>query len=529
LPESIFAALLAGRAEAQRLLPGRFQDPEAWRAAADVASARRVAPGLLDELDRQSAALPPSPSRERSLERLAQPGTTVVVTGQQIGLFGGPLYTLHKAATAIARARQVEAWTGRPCVPLFWLQTEDHDYAEIAEVSVPTPAGRVTFALPPDPAPSRVSVAHRVVPPAVPGILAELEATVAPLPHSTEVVALLCEHYVPGRSLAAAFAGLLSALWKDEGLLVLDPRVAAVARLAAPLLRRTLGEHAAISGDLAARAAAIVAVGCDEQVRTREDASLVFFHPEGVDGPRYRLVRRGGGWETPAGSISDLELGGLLEREPLRFSTSALLRPLVQDSILPTCAVVGGPAEVSYFAQLAPVYARLGVPMPLIAPRARLRVLDASTRSLLHKLGLDAADVKGPRALLLARVATRPEGSPTAADLRQRLLGPLESELAALAALGLDNLDGPIRKALQSCSHTLGKLAERAERAASEQDQVAASRLDRVIATLCPGDIPQERAYGFAALASHVGTGTLLRAILEGAASLDPAVRDVSV
>ena len=529
MAESIFAALLAGRPRALGLLPGRFQDPEAWRAAADAASAGAVAPEMLEELARQSSALPPSPARERHLERLALPGTTVVVTGQQVGLFGGPLYTLHKAATAILRARQVEAWTGRPAVPLFWLQTEDHDYAEIAQVTIPTPSGRATFTLPPDPEPSRVSIAHRVLPSDVETALAELESAIAPLPHSADILTLLRAHYVPGRPIGAAFAGFLSELWKDEGLLMLDPRVPEIARLAAPLLKRAIDAHDALAEDLAARATAITEAGCCEQVRTRRDASLVFFHPEEIDGPRYRLVRRGGSWETPAGSVSDASLRELLWREPMRFSTSALLRPLIQDTVLPTCAYVGGPAEVSYFAQLAPVYARLGVPMPLIAPRARLRVLDASTRSLLSKLGLAASDVSGQRDALLTRVAARPEGSPTAALLRERLMGPLERELEALAALGLDNLADPIRRTRESCAHALGKLADKAERAAASRDQVAGSRLDRVIAALCPDDVPQERAYGFIALAAHAGPGPLLRAILEGATPLDPAVRDVSV
>ncbi|MFI5306221.1 MAG: bacillithiol biosynthesis cysteine-adding enzyme BshC [Polyangiales bacterium] len=527
MTESVFAALLAGRAEALRLLPGRFADPQAWRGAAEVASERRVAPPLIEELARQSAGLPRCDARERNLELLGRAGTSVVVTGQQVGLFGGPLYTLHKAATAIARARMVTELSGRPCVPLFWLQTEDHDYAEIAQIAVAAPSGRVTLALPQDPQPSRIAVAHRTLPDDVAALLDRLADLLAPLPHAAEVLTLLRTHYAPGRPLALAFTGLLAELWRGHGLLILDPRVPAVARLAAPLMKRALGEHAAIAADLSDRAAAIAQAGCSEQVHTRADAALVFFHPEGSAGPRYRLVRRGDAWETPAGPVSQGVLDETLTRDPLRFSSSALLRPLVQDTLLPTCAYVGGPAEVAYFAQLPPLYARFGVPMPLIAPRARLRVIDATTRSLLGRLGLCAADFDLPRTTLLTRTASDSNASPNVQELRAHLLGALERELEALTALGLHQLADPIRRARETCASALHKLADKVERAALERDQVNCERVDRVIAALRPDGVPQERAYGFAALAARSGTDALLRAILEGAVPLDPAVRDV--
>jgi bacillithiol biosynthesis cysteine-adding enzyme BshC len=526
MAETIFPALLQGRAEALRLLPGRFEQPQAWYTAAEAASSRRVSSTLLDELARQSASLPRCEARDRQLEQLALPGATVIVTGQQVGLFGGPLYTLHKAATTIARARMVREHTGRPCVPLFWLQTEDHDYAEIAELSVAAPSGRMTFALPKEAEPSRIAIAHRKLPQDVSALLDRLASALASLPHAAEVVAMLRTHYVPGQTLGAAFASLLAELWKDQGLLVLDPRVPAIARLAAPLCQRALDEQPAIAADLRAREAAIAAIGCKAQVPTRVDTALVFFHPQGPEGPRYRLVRAAAGWQTPAGAVSSSALAKWLEHEPLRFSSSALLRPLVQDALLPTCAYVGGPAEVAYFAQLPPLYARFSIPMPLIAPRARLRVLEASTRALLERLELCGADFDLPRAALLARVA-QPDREPHFDRLLARLLDPLERELDTLEALGHEPLRAPIRRTREACSGALHKLAEKIERVVLERERFAADRIDRGIAALRPDGVPQERAYGFLALAARSGTHALTRAILEGAASLDPAVRDV--
>jgi uncharacterized protein YllA (UPF0747 family) len=270
------------------------------------------------------------------------------------------------------------------------------------------------------------------------------------------------------------------------------------------------------------------AAGFDEQVHTRQNAALAFFHPDGVSGARYRLVRAGDGWETPAGAISHAALLELLAREPLRFSTSALLRPLVQDAILPTCAYVGGPAELAYFAQLAPLYARFELAMPLIAPRARLRVIDPTTRSLLRRTGLEAAGCEQARDAVLAKIAGRPDDEPSAAELRQRLLAPLERELDALAARKLEGLETPIKKARDACAAAIGKLVEKAERAELARDQVASDRVDRLLTELYPNGLQQERAYGFATYAARCGTRALVSALSAAASSLDPSVRDVS-
>jgi bacillithiol biosynthesis cysteine-adding enzyme BshC len=525
--DSVFAALVADRPEALRLLSAPFRDPEAWAAAADRAASRRVPAPVLDEVHRQARELGPSLARDRYLDALSRPGTTVVATGQQVGLFGGPLYSLHKAATAVARARAIEERTRRPCVPIFWLATEDHDYAEIARVTLPGAEGQVTLELPEEPAPPRVSVAHRKLPPEVDSLLDAAEQALAGAPHAAEVLALLRRHYVAGRPIAAAFAGLFSELFASEGLVVFDPRVPAVARSAAPLFERVLSLHDELAADLATRSAAIRESGFDVQVRARADASLLFFHPEGIEGPRYRLVHREGGFETPAGPVSMPTLGRLLADEPLRFSTSALLRPLLQDTLFPTCAYVGGPAEVSYLAELPPLYERLGVPFPLVAPRARLRLVDRATRSLLERLGISAADAETSEDALLARVAARDGSAESAAELEARLLGALDRELDALAALGMPELAEPIEKTRAACAKSVNKLSAKVVRARLGRDEVARGRVERLTRALYPGGVPQERAYGFPSFAALVGPGALARAVLDAATSFDPRTRDV--
>ena len=542
---TFFAAFIAGDPTARRLLPCDCTDAEAWAQSAARAGRRRVSPALLEELRRQSALLPPSAARDRHLEQLAgSDGASVVVTGQQVGLFLGPLYTLHKAATAVARARLVSERTGKPCIPLFWLQTEDQDWAEIARAELLTGAGRQVFELAPEtPEQKRVSLAQRLLGPEVEAHSAALGALLGPLHHGAEVAALIARHYQAGRSPGAAFGGLLAELFAEEGLVVLDPRTKAMARLGAPVLARALASHDAVSAALAGRCDALGAAGFGEQVPTRPDASLVFFHPRGPDGPRYRLVRdtkgnqaghqagiQAGDWSTPEGSIAHAALLAKLEEDPLCFSTSALLRPLVQDTLLPTCAYLGGPAECSYFAQLPPLYTLLGVELPMIAPRARLRVVDEAARSLLAKLGLAAEDVEQPREALLARLCGRPAGLPPPAELRERMLSGLSRELDALEALApsLDPaLADPIRKTRESVSGAISRLVERVDKAALGRDQVVAQRLDKLLQMLQPDGQPQERVYAFPPLAARSGSRALIAAMVQAAAALSPEVRSV--
>jgi len=515
------------------LLPARPLDEEAWDAAVHRAGRRRTADGLVQELKRQAKGLPPSLARDRNLDLLAQAGTTVVVTGQQTALFLGPLYTLHKAATVVARARWLAERSGQPCVPVFWLQTEDHDWAEVARAELLLPEGRTAFELPSEtPEQTRTSMAQRTLPVEVDILTAALGDRLETLPHGAAVAAMLARHYCAGASPGSAFARVLTELFAEEGLVVLDPRTPAMARLAAPVLYQAVTEQEAISEALHTRAQALADAGFTEQVHTREDASLAFFHPRGAAGPRYRLQRAGSGFCTPRGEVSSPALLSCLEADPLCFSTSALLRPLVQDTLLPTAAYIGGPAECAYFAQLPPLYALFGLELPMVAPRARLRLLDARTQRQLERLGLRPEDVDRPPEELAAQVQSRPAWLPPSEWLRARLLGPLERELEALLphAISLDpGLEKNVRKTRNHVAHGVEKLVRRLERAALARDHIAAERLEQLLLALRPGGVPQERIYAFPPLAAEVGARALVTGLIEAARPLSADVRSVKL
>jgi bacillithiol biosynthesis cysteine-adding enzyme BshC len=525
------SSYLAREVIARRFIPVDFRSPEDRVARVRAASARPVDPTTIAVLREQQDRLPESPARAHAVDALARGGAAVVATGQQVGLFLGPLYGLYKAASAVAVARALAQESGAPCVPLFWLQTEDHDFAEIAGATIAARDGRpARLALDPTrEADARVSIAHRRLGPEIGRLLDALADLLPPGPAADETLALLRAHYVEGRPLAAAFAGVLSALFADEGLLVLDPRDARVARLAAPIYATAIGDCDVIASSLEARRLALAEAGFDEQIPTRARCTLVFFHRRDADGPRFRLERRTADavWRLSGcdDSVDDAAIAGALARDPLRFSTSALLRPIVQDTLLPVAAYVGGPAEVSYFAQLGPLYDHYGLTPPLVVPRARFRCVDARARRLLEELQLSPADLARPDAELAARqVVARPAGAPDPAALARRVTDEIAPAVDAIAA-AIESFAPADRNLARAAARTrahvgraLERLTNRYTHLLAERDGVVLGRLARLRDALAPDGVPQERAYAWPSLAGRHGPFALKRLVLDALA-----------
>jgi bacillithiol biosynthesis cysteine-adding enzyme BshC len=503
MTSSFFSAWAAGDQRARGFLPDDFRqsDPRIGRTRA--AAERAMAPELVAALRAQDALLPSSAARRAHLDALAAGGAAVVATGQQVGLFLGPLYTFYKAATAVVTARALERESGVRCVPLFWLQTEDHDFAEIDHCVVD--AG-LRVAITDGAAGRRVPVGTRRLGDDVTAALGRLDDALIRLPAAAATLALLGAHYRPGAPLGAAFAGLLAALFADEGLLVLDPRDPAVARGAAPVYRRALDGAAEIAGLLARQTERLAAAGFAAQVRVRADATLVCWLR---DGERFRVTHAEAAAARP------------LADEPLGLSSSALLRPIVQDALLPTAAYVGGPAEIAYFAQLWPLYAAFDLLPPLLVPRARLRVVEPDTRRRLDALGLRPADVERPRDQLLGLPAAPP---PSAVD---ELLGELPARLGALAADDHPALARALARTRATVRRAVERLVARAARARVERDAAAVERIDRLRAALYPDDTPQERVYGVPRFLGRYGAAPFKAAVLAAVRPFSTEIEDV--
>lgn len=522
-------AFLANQLRSDSFLPYGFGAQADRSNRVNAAAQRRVSPEVLQLLRTQNAELPASPAREANLDALSQAGTTVVVTGQQVGLLLGPLYTLYKAATAVVVARQLQAETGRRCVPLFWLQTEDHDFVEIASALSWSPQGLVRLQVP-DEGVERTSVAQRTTPAQLPVLLEPLATSLEGLPHAAEVLALIGRAYRPGRPLAQAFAHLLSSLFAEHGLVLFDPRTPLVATLAAPLIRRSIVERKRLASMLDQRASELTAAGHVVQVHLRAAAPLSFFHLGDAYGPRYRLDEGATGFQLPpAGEvISEGELLRVLDADPLRFSTSALLRPLLQDTLFPTAAYVGGPAEIGYFAQMLPLYGAFELEPPLVVPRARFRLVLPTTRRVLDALGLTGAEAERPVDELVQRLASKAlpdDAAPSVAWLAEveAKLGTFEQHAA----------DAGLKKAAKRTRATLlrgiGRLERRYQRLVATNDTILQDRVRRLAEALFPDGAPQERQLCFAAFAAAVGPRQLVNTVVGLVEPLKPAVKEIAL
>ena len=517
------SAWLAGETAACALLPAPT-DPAA-RAAAVHRAAGPVSAPVMAAL--RAATPDPHPAQAAHLAALACGEAACVVTGQQAGLFGGPLYTLHKAASVIAHARALTDESGRRCVPVFWLQSEDHDFAEIATCHlVDQGHAPLAVSVPGDPAEADRSVGARRLGPPVEAALDRLAHSLPDGPHRAATLALLRQHYRPDASPVAAFAGLMDALFRAHGLLLLDPRAPGLAAAARPVHRFALDQAGPIAAALTARARALAEAGFKVQVHVRPRAPLSFYHPAGPDGPRARLVPDGpDAWALPDGARLPRAGAG---DAPGHFSTSALLRPLLQDTWLPTAAYVGGPGEIAYLAQVGPLYPLAGQPQPLAIHRNRFWLTTPALERTLGHLGLGADDLSAPRAELLTRLGTAGAGQIEPAALAAALIEPLSATLDDFAPTAAA-VDRGLAKAATRARRRMARLAERlADRYARDlarNDATTRARLDRARAWLRPGDGPQERTLNWAAFGPAIGPEALVARLVDAATPFDPVER----
>jgi bacillithiol synthase len=530
-------AWLAEEEPARAFLPDGFRSPEARVEAARRAAARPVSADLVAELVRQNGELPPSPARDRHLSSLAAGSAATVVTGQQVGLFTGPAFTVYKAAGAVAAARELSREGGVTCVPLFWLQTEDHDWDEIDHCLVRGAGDEACrIAAGTAQAHARASVSSRRFEEGIETAVGSLEEALASKPDAYRVVELMRRHYRSGSTPTSAFRGVLAELFADDGLLFLDPRTDAFSSLARPLLERSFDEAAPISAALEARARELEAAGFAVQVAVRPGSPLAFFHPEGSSGPRYRVEPGGDGWrlcssEEPS-AIARSDLRRAMAAEPLCASTSALLRPLVQDALLPNAMYVAGPGEIAYFAEIGPLYTLLGIEPSLVVPRPSFCVTGAGDRRRLEQLGATFDGVAGDRDALLAKLARSdgPDFDPE--RVGQRLEAAFGKELDDIAAyiLGVDeSLSRALDKARASVEHAVARLVEKYRHSFVTRDRARVERIDRVRAALAPDGVPQERAYGFVSVAAECGLDAVMAAVRAGAWPADGRTREIAL
>ncbi|MBX3729256.1 MAG: bacillithiol biosynthesis cysteine-adding enzyme BshC [Candidatus Sumerlaeia bacterium] len=475
----------------------------------------------------------------KNIERLGDPGALTVVTGQQAGLFGGPLFMLYKAAGAILHARQLQRTIGAPVVPVFWVASDDHDFDEVATHAWMDGAGELRRWTAPasDPRPGCPVADQQLTAEALRDFAETFRASV----QDSDFVRTILDQI---ERLAAEapvtfeyqFVRLLVRWFGRAGLVPLAPRLSWVRRRAAGVMRAEVQARGATSQVLRERGERLRELGARDGVLHRTGSEANFFVLR--DGLRHKVMWNGGAFEaldSATGAVAESwtqgALEGLLASRPEDFSPNAALRPIVQDAVLPNVLYVAGPAEFVYHAQIGALYDRFGVFRPAVLPRPRALLIEPRVRRLLDKLGLDVAACLelGPEGL--RREAARRADSAGVQEEIQRRLDEVAGSIARLEqtvadATGDTGLRTAAEKLRQGFEKGSEKLLERADQFLQRRHADIASQADRVAASLWPGDEPQERAIGALAPLLRLGGPHAPVAVME---RLDPARHDLQI
>lgn len=483
-----------------------------WMRAAEAATGADRS-RLADALAQQNAGFGAGTAAMANIEKL-RGGARAVVTGQQVGLLGGPLLTLMKAATAVARAKEATRVSGVEHVPVFWLATEDHDLAEVNQASLLTKTTVETL---------RAEFKHKAAV-EVGGIVLgdEMEQV---LEQAGELLAFapiwetLKECYAAGQTMGGAFARLMARLFAEQGLIVMDAASREFHALAAGTLRHAIEHADELEAGLLKRTAELEALGYHAQVKVAEEMSLLFLVSDG-DGERLALRRTtDGGWKAGRHVYSTASLLTILESEPERLSPNALLRPVFQDTILPTAAYIGGPSEIAYFAQSAVLYEAILGRMTPVLPRLSGTLLEPAIATVMETHGVQLPDAMTTAEELAQRLGAR--AMPIEAKRKLATAGDALDAALAAATEYLGGIDESLGKTAEVSGSKMRYQMNRLRRMAASFELQKEASLGKhaaaITLNLFPDGHPQERLVAGAWFIARHGEGLVERLVAEAA------------
>jgi bacillithiol biosynthesis cysteine-adding enzyme BshC len=376
----------------QEFYNGDFRDSASYERQVERVQQRRIPrDALAAVLSAQNRSYGCGPETLGQIEKIVRDETCAVVTGQQVGLFSGPLYTIYKALTAVKLVERLNRDGLGSFVPVFWLASEDHDLAEIDHIVLLDKENRLQDIRCPMPSgESRIPASKMTLPPEISDCLRRLEGLTRDSEFKKDILGDLGEAYRPGRSWTEAFGRWMTRLFKSRGLIFIDPGHPRLKELGSDVFYREIAEKSAATPAALAASRKLRQAGYGDQIHLHEGILNIFF----AERERRAIQATDGAFEMkdPGETLSKEELLALAREKPSLFSPNVLLRPIYQDALLPTVAYVGGPAEIAYFAQMKGVYERFGLPMPVVYPRQSVTIVEKKVDHILKKYGLKVPD-----------------------------------------------------------------------------------------------------------------------------------------
>ena len=439
-------------------------------------------------LGKQNAEFGAGAETRANLERLAN-GALAVVSGQQVGLFGGPAYATYKALTAIQVAAELTR-DGIDAVPVFWMATEDHDLEEVRHTSWFDGRKLIRFELPDGNEAGRP--VGRVALGAEGEQLASKAAQLLEKESGEPLAQYVRESYKAEETYGGAFGKLFARLFAQQGLILLDPLDAELHRVAAPMYQHALAQRDDLVGQLLERGKELERAGFEATVKVTSKSTLIFRFENGA---RQVITANNGSFEAAEKSWPRGELVHLTHREPEKFSPNALLRPVVQDYLLPAVASIAGPTEIAYLAQSEVVYKHLLGRMPVVLPRAGFTLVDAKASKLLRKYGLSVEDVWAGSQDLRHKMEKQSVTGSLANDFdRDRAqIGEMLAKLGEKIETLDPTLKGTVEKTKEGIEFHLDKLRRKAGAALDQKAGLLAAHEEHLESLLNPHKGLQER------------------------------------
>ncbi len=493
----LFNDFLTDHTRLKQYLGRDFRDKHSWDAALKEVSSRSMDRSILVRtLSRQNRDFQCGVRTLANIDLLLNENCVAVVTGQQVGLLGGPMYTLYKALTAIKLAEKLaKEHPQYEFVPVFWLEGEDHDFAEVSELQLITAANELaTFRYELEPklqGKNLGAVGRHAFGAGLEAFFASVRGSITPTDFTEPTLALAQSAYQPGMTFTRAFVHFLNNLLEDAGLIFIDPNDVDLKKIVAPVFRKELEETPRLCQAVVDRSDQLES-RYHAQVKPRSINAFLFHQ-----GGRYAIEPHANGYSLKGTrhTISREEMFGLLETTPEAFSPNVVLRPICQDTLLPTIAYVAGPSEVAYFAQLTALYPIFGIPEPVIYPRSSVTIIEDRVEKVLTRFAIapielfaDLERVKNRIALEVSDFKTDELFGATTTSIEESL-NSLRSGLSKIDPTLLAPLDGTLSKIRSQVE----VLRQKTLAAQQRQHEVFLRQVDKAALLMIPGGQFQER------------------------------------
>ena len=482
----LFSDFLSYSPEVRKFFPNPPDPARVAARAAVVPHGTNIHTQVADALEKQNRAWGASEKTLANLRRLRE-GAHAVVTGQQVGLFGGPVLSLFKVTSVLTLAKQVQS-AGVDCVPVFWMATEDHDLAEVNQSLLLTPDFQLApFTLETEGQPDSPVATVRFAAGAD-----EVVARAAQILGETSAAEYLRDSYRPGETFSTAYARLYTRLFAEHGLVLLDPSDAELHRIATPLFVEAIERAGELDDALLVRNREISGAGYHEQVKITAESTPLFAL---VDGARVPIHRANGGFSIRKERLTADELKRRIEEHPDSFNANVLLRPVLQDYWLPTLAYIGGPAEIAYFAQVGVVFEKLLGRVTTVLPRMSATLIEPKVAKLLGKYELNLKDLFHGETQLRDELAVRSLPQEMKLDF-ERGRQAVEAAMQRISE-SLHKLDPTLVEAAHNSAtkmqYQVDRLEKRASQAGLRREEILSRHAAMIENALYPRKTLQER------------------------------------